>query len=100
MPKYNVNFKAYAKDDTKKHIRFLANVSIPASRKLHKEFDAIVLKLSETPLQNPIFYKNYRKEIIAVRYILLYEVVGQNVYIDKILDARSKEYNNIVLELD
>lgn len=99
MPKYDVKFRNQAKDDMKNHVRFLANVSIPASRRLQKEFYAITVELSQTPLRHHIFYKNFRKAVVAVRYIVMYEVVGQKVFVDKILDARSEEYNSVILDL-
>jgi len=100
MDKFNVVISTTAKDSINNHTCFLANVSIPASHRLHQTFGKAVGALSQKPLAFPVFYKNYRKLTVLNRYAFLYEVVGNDVFIDKIIDMRSEEFNDITLEID
>ena len=98
MGEFNVTVSTSAKDNIKNHTRFLANVSIPASRRLLGAFGKAIEALAQTPFAFPVFYNNYRKFTVLNRYAFLYEVIGKDVFLDKIIDMRSAEFNNITLE--
>jgi len=98
MGNFNVIVSTSAKDSIKKHTRFLANASVPASRRLLGTFGKAIGALSQTPFAFPVFYNDYRKFTVLNRYAFLYEVIGTEVFLDKIIDMRSAEFNNITLE--
>ena len=75
------------------HTAFLARVSVPASRRLFKEFAAVVAELEENPLQFPIreidgLEGEYRLALFAKRYEAVFTLEGQTVYLDAVLDCR------------
>ena len=76
------------------HVDFLARVSKNAATKLMNEVLDQIDSLSENPERYP-FYDNqfitsgrYRRMVCASRYLVLYEVAGDAVYADYILDCR------------
>ena len=98
MAKFNVVIHISARENIKNHTRFLSKVSIPASRRLRQAFAKAISALSQTPFAFPVFYNNYRKLTVLNRYVFLYEVIGKDFFIDKIIDMRTDEFNNIILE--
>ena len=76
------------------HVDFLARVSKNAAAKLMNEVLDQIDSLNENPERYP-FYDNqfitsgrYRRTACASRYLVLYEVAGDAVYADYILDCR------------
>ncbi|MGI6487281.1 MAG: type II toxin-antitoxin system RelE/ParE family toxin [Syntrophomonadaceae bacterium] len=76
------------------HARFLAQVSETAALSLIAEFDEKAESLEQFPERNPwlsdplIPAGKYRKLLIARRYLLVYQVKGDNVYVDAVVDCR------------
>lgn len=76
------------------HARFLAQVSETAVLQLIEEFDEKVKSLEEFPERNPwlddplIPKGKYRKLLMAKRYLLVYQVKGDTVYVDAMVDCR------------
>jgi hypothetical protein len=76
------------------HARFLAQVSETAALSLIAEFDEKATSLEQFPERNPwlsdplIPAGKYRKLLIARRYLLVYQVKGDNVYVDAVVDCR------------
>lgn len=76
------------------HMRFLAQVSAPASKRFLASFKAAKQTLSAFPMLGP--YDNepplppntYRKYLFYERYKILYEIEGTTVFMDAILDCR------------
>ena len=98
MSSYSVIVHPIASNQFESHIEFLAQVSIKLANDIIDEFEKLEKALAANPTSFPMFYKNYRKAIIKPRYAVLFEIVGSDVFVDKILDMRQSEYNNIVLE--
>jgi len=77
-----------------RHIRFLAQVSPEAADKLRSEIIGASKSLQNVSerhleLSDPLLPLNkYRKMIISRQYLLVYQVKGETVYIDYILDCR------------
>lgn len=94
--KYRVIVSEEAKTMLLDHMRFLSNVSIPASRKFLLAFKEAKAQLSAFPLsgpfdENPVLpAKTYRKCLFYGRYHILYEVGDNAVYIDAIVDCRQE----------
>ncbi len=76
------------------HIRFLAQVSVKAANDLRKEILSVANSLAEMPERygyiddTALAHNKYRKAIVAKRYLLIYQVKVNTVYIDFIVDCR------------
>lgn len=92
--KYRVIISEAAKGMLLRHMKFLANVSVPASRKFLLAFKDAKAQLSAFPLSGPydddpaLPAETYRKCLFYGRYNILYEVENKTVYIDAIVDCR------------
>jgi hypothetical protein len=76
------------------HARFLAEVSIPAAERLTDEFYRSARSLIHMPERCPWLddphipaYK-YRKLLFMKRYLLVFQIIGDIVYIDAMVDCR------------
>ena len=80
------------------HIRFLSQVNPQAATAKKKELLSAMRSLSQMPHRFPFFQEayippnKYHKMFIQNRYLILYQIRDDTVYIDYILDCR-KEYN-------
>ena len=87
-----VSDAAYAMLD--RHVAFLARVSTHAAVNLMDEILGDIESLSQFPERFPIFDNEfiqdgrYRKMLSAKRYLILYEIDGNGVYVDYIIDCR------------
>ena len=76
------------------HIEFLARVNTQAAASLMDEILGDIASLSQFPERFPIFESEfiasgrYRKMLSAKRYLVLYEVGGNDVCVDYIVDCR------------
>ena len=76
------------------HVDFLAKVSQSAARKLMNEILDDIASLSENPHRFPSYENEfipdnrYRKMLSAKRYLVIYEVECNNVFVDYIVDCR------------
>jgi len=76
------------------HIEFLARVNTQAAASLMDEILGDIASLSQFPERFPIFESEfiasgrYRKMLSAKRYLVLYEVDGNDVCVDYIVDCR------------
>ena len=77
-----------------KHIDFLGKVSKKATLKLLNLFDEYLIILKYFPQIGNAIYKNknqnFRKIVMNKRYVLIYYVFKNNVFIEAVLDARQK----------
>ena len=78
------------------HARFLAQVSIKAGEALFDLFEKKVISLEEMPercayYDNPyIKFGKYRKLSLGNHLLILYQIVGNKVHIELIIDARAE----------
>lgn len=76
------------------HVRFLANVSPVAAKRLHRDIVSEIRALEFMPESYPwlnfdeIPANKYRKKLVAKRYLLIYQIKDNTVYVDYILDCR------------
>ena len=76
------------------HIRFQARVSAEAAKKLHKEIIAEAKALEFMPESYPrltcdeISTNKYRKKLVSKRYLLIYQIKDDTVYVEFIVDCR------------
>ena len=94
--KYNVTVSERAVTMLLIHVIFLANVSPDAATRLHKEIIKEINELKYMPQSYPWFNcdeipaNKYRKKFVAKRYLLIYQIKDDNVFIDYILDCRQE----------
>jgi len=91
---YKVIITSKAADMLISHSRFIANVSEKAAMNFINEFNEKAKSLEKFPERNPyvidpmIQEGKYRKLIILKRYILIYQIKDENVFVDALLDCR------------
>lgn len=78
----------------KKHIKFLANININFAKKYKNNILRSIEKLKYMPerfpyIKNKILPKNkYHKLVVNKRYLVIYQINFNIVFIDYILDCR------------
>ena len=76
------------------HSRFLAQVSGSAAVNLVKDFELKAKSLELFPKRNPRLVSThvpsgkYRKLLLGKRYLLVYQIKGNTVHIDAVVDTR------------
>lgn len=91
---YKVIISSMAADMLISHSRFIASVSEKAATEFVEEFYKKTKSLENFPERNPFIFDpmipegKYRKIVILKRYVLIYQIKGENVYVDAILDCR------------
>ena len=92
--KYSVIFSDRVVSMLVNHVRFMVRVSAEASKKLHKEIIAEAKALEFMPESYPrltcdeIPTSKYRKKLVSKRYLLIYQIKDDKVYVDYVLDCR------------
>ncbi len=96
--KYNVVISDEATQMLVSHTRFLAQVSETAALRLIDAFQQQTRSLEQFPERSPwltdpmIFAGKYRKLLLEKKYLLVYQIKENTVYVDAILDTR-QEYS-------
>lgn len=91
---YRVIVSDRAADMLMQHVRFMAQASLQAADKLRVEIIEAVKSLESFPernswLSDPYLPANkYRKMIISKRYLLIYQIRDDTVFVEYILDCR------------
>ncbi|MBO5214435.1 MAG: type II toxin-antitoxin system RelE/ParE family toxin [Clostridia bacterium] len=94
MKQFNVVISARATSDMGSHVSFLAKVSTSAAKKLAQDFRIAAESLERLPLRNPFLtgeylpQNKYRYLIFAKRYLLIYQIKNDTVFVDYVLDCR------------
>lgn len=95
---YNVYITNNAKMMINRHIRFLNNVNVKASIRLKQTFKEYIIILKHFPrIGRKINQTNkklpftIRKMVINKRYILIYAIYKNNIFIEAILDVRQNK---------
>ncbi|GHV34141.1 hypothetical protein FACS18949_09660 [Clostridia bacterium] len=70
------------------HVKFLSNVSVPASKRLRATFASDVRSLSRMPYRYSYYKEPYRRMLSAKYYLIIYKIVGGTVYVEAIYDGR------------
>ena len=92
--KYKVIVSEKAQRMLGNHIRFLANVDRHAAVELKKKIMTALRSLEEFPERYPFFQveyipsNKYHKMVTDKRYMALYQIKDDTVYVDYILDCR------------
>lgn len=91
---YEVVVSDRAADMIVQHVRFMAQVSLEASNKIRLEIIDAAKSLRNFPERNSWLIdkalptNKYRKMIINKRYLLIYQIKDDIVYIEYIIDCR------------
>jgi len=99
---YFIYIDPAANDRMAEHMEFLARVGEDAAERLLDELIAGIRSLKTMPYRYPIYHRpyiplgKYRRLIIKKRYIIVYQIEGDNVYIDDIQDSRQNNAKNIL----
>ena len=96
MKEYRVSISEDALSMLDRHAQFLANVSQSAAKKTVDQILSDIDSLSALPERYP-FYDNpfipgnqYRRMLSGKRYLILYEISEDTVFVDYILDCRQE----------
>lgn len=101
VKKYQVIISERAGEMLVQHIRFLAQVSTSAADKLRIDIIEAAKSLREFPergfwLIDPALpVSKYRKLLVDKRYLLIYKIQGDTIYIDYLVDCR-QEYSWLI----
>ncbi len=92
--KYNVVISDKAANMLAEHVRFLALVSKNAAIKLKNEIISEIKALESMPESYPVFYgdnipiNKYRRKLVSKRYLIIYLIKDNDVFVDYVLDCR------------
>ena len=93
--KYQLFISDKANGQIKNHIIFVSNVSKEAGKKLNQEFQHSIKTIAKDPAIYPFFdgqyipYSKYHKYVVTKRYIILYQIINDTVYVDYVIDTRT-----------
>lgn len=93
-PQYKVIVSDRARQMMAGHVRFLAQKSPTAARKVKNDLMDAIRSLYHMPERYPylnaefIPLNKYHKMFVEKRYLVLYQIKDQTVYADYILDCR------------
>ncbi len=99
--KYKVIVSDKAKRMLGTHIRFMAQVNKQAAAAKKKEIMTVMRFLSQMPQRFPFFEEpyitpnKYHKMFIEKKYLVLYQIQDDTVYMEYILDCR-KDYSWLI----
>jgi ParE toxin of type II toxin-antitoxin system, parDE len=91
---YKIIVSDRASDMLMQHMRFMAQVSLQAADKLRAKIIEAAKSLENFPERNlwlldavlPV--RKYRKMIISKRYLIIYQIKADTVYVEYVLDCR------------
>ncbi len=95
---YKIIISEKAMEMLSTHIAFIANVSKEAAIKQKNKLLTEIKEISNMPekypwLSNELLPANkYHKKIVDKRYIIIYQVKANNIFVDYIIDGR-QDYN-------
>jgi hypothetical protein len=96
MAKYTVILSSRVEAQLRKHMEFLARVSIPAAKRFRAEYARILDRLENNPHQFPLETDPnlpaglYREALFARRYKALFSIAEDTVYLDAVVDCRQQ----------
>ena len=96
-PQYKVIVSDRARQMLAGHVRFLAQKSPSATRKIKNDLMDAIRSLAAMPERFPFLdaefipFNKYHKLFVEKWYLILYQIKDQTVYVDYIVDCR-KDY--------
>lgn len=92
--KYKIYISERASQQIKEHLIYISNVSKKAASKQKTVFKESINKIEDNPKGYPFFESKYipankyHKYIVSKRYIIIYQIKDDVVYIDYVIDTR------------
>ena len=104
MPKYKyeVRVDEAANDKMTRHLRFLAQVSLSATKRLRAQLHEAVKFLQTSADTCPLYLfeqtinADLKYHLFGKRYSLVFEIVGNDVFVHDIQDCRQGTNKNLV----
>ena len=105
MPKksnYDVHVDDEAYSKLLRHMRFLSQASIPASKRMYIAYEKTLTYIGKTPNACPPYLleqtidEELRCKLFYKRYLLVFSIVGKDVYILDVQDCRQSSDKNLV----
>ena len=93
-PQFRVNVSGFSRQMLASHLHFLVQKSLGAARRTQNEIVAAIRSLATMPQQLPFLNmefippNKYHKMVIRKRYLILYQIKNETVYVDYIMDCR------------
>ena len=93
-PQYKVTVSDRSRQMLASHVRFLAQKSPSAARKIKNELLEAIRSLKEMPERFPFLEaeyippNKYHKMFVQKWYLILYQIKDQTAYVDYIVDCR------------
>ncbi len=93
-PQYKVIVSDRARQMLASHVRFLAQKSPTAARRAKNDLMDAIFSLNQMPERYPFLdaefipLNKYHKMFVEKRYLILYQIKDQIVYVDYIVDCR------------
>ena len=84
------------------HFEFLARVNESAAERLLSGLVADMRSLERMPYRNPVFNRPYLKNgkyrymISCVRYLIVYQIIDDTVFVDDIQDSRQADDKSLL----
>jgi len=101
---YKVIIDPAANDRMYGHLEFLAKVSQSAAEKLLDTLVEDMISLECMPYRNPVYNRpylkigKYRYMISCDRYRIVYQIVGNTVFVDDIQDCRQSDSKSLLFQ--
>lgn len=99
---YQVIIASDANDRMYEHFEFLAQASVGAANRLLDGLLKDIRSLRTEPFRNPVYNRpylptgKYRYMLSNKRYRIIYQIVGEQVFIDDIQDCRQDDAKSIL----
>ena len=100
--KYEVSIDPTVYNKMYDHVKFLAKASISAAERLYAELDEAIIYLKSNPESCPRYYQqflsdiNLRYKLFGKRYRVVFEVIGNKVFVYDIQDCRQSIDKSLV----
>ena len=100
--RYEISIAPAVNDRMYSHFEFLARVSESAAERLLESLAADMHSLESMPYRNPVFNRPYLKNgkyrylVSCERYLIIYQIVKNVVYIDDIQDSRQADDKSLL----
>ena len=86
---YNIQFLDSAYDDLDQIYNFCNNISQNYALKVRKQINKSINSLKLFPFASSLYFKNFiRKKIVYKRYLIIFTVISDTVFIYNIIDGR------------
>jgi len=100
--KYKVIVDPAVNDRMYDHFEFLARVNESAAERLLDQLATDMQSLECLPYRNPVFNRPYLKSgkyrymVSCERYLIVYQIVDDTVFIDDVLDSRQSDDKSLL----